>query len=362
MTDMGNLRSEYLALHEFIPAAKAAMTPEGWDYLIGGTETETTLARNRAALDALALRPRVLVDVSEINSRTEFLGKSCRLPVCLAPVGGLEVCDPEGAAAVAKGAGDFGVGTMLSSVSKRTKAEIRANTDNNAIFQLYVRGGEGFIEEHVEATIAEGLDAFCFTVDTAVYSRRERDIVRRFDKPWRQHVDQAAIDAQARLNWSDVARIRRAYDIPMVLKGIMTVEDARIAADHGVEVVYISNHGGRQLDHGLGCMDVLPEIRAAVGPDTQIMVDGGFSRGTDIVKAVALGADSVGLGRLHCYALAAAGAPGIVRMLEILENEVHSALGLVGAASFAELTPDHVHRGAPLVTRPHVHSAFPLLD
>lgn len=357
-----NLSNEFLALHEFIPAAKERMTPEGWDYLIGGTETETTLARNRAALDTLALRPRVLVDVAEIDKTADFLGKPCRLPVCLAPVGGLEVCDPEGSAAVARGAGDFGVPMMLSSVSKRSKAEIRANTDNSAIFQLYVRGGAGFIEEHVEASIAEGLDAFCFTVDTAVYSRRERDIVRRFDKPWRQHVDQAAIEAQARLNWTDVARIRKAYDIPLVLKGIMTVEDAKIAADHGVEVVYISNHGGRQLDHGLGCMDVLPEIRAAVGPDTKVMVDGGFSRGTDIVKAMALGAHCIGLGRLHCYALGAAGAPGIVRMLEILENEVHSAMGLVGVTSFAELTPDHVHRGAAMVTRPHVHSAFPLLD
>ena len=357
-----NLSTEYLALHEFIPAAKAVMTPEGWDYLIGGTETETTLARNRAALDSLALRPRVLVDVSSITSTADFLGKPCRLPVCLAPVGGLEVCDPEGAAAVATGAGDFGVPMMLSSVSKRSKTEIRTNTDNAAIFQLYVRGGEGYIEEHVEASLAKGLDAFCFTVDTAVYSRRERDIVRRFDKPWRQHIDQAAKDAQARLNWSDIARIRKAYDIPLILKGIMTVEDARIAADHGVDMVYISNHGGRQLDAGLGAMDVLPEIRAAIGPDTKIMVDGGFSRGTDIVKAIALGAHSVGLGRLHCYALAAAGAPGIVRMLEILEDEVHSALGLVGAASFADLTPEHVHQGAPLVTRPHVHSAFPLLD
>ncbi|MEM7745567.1 MAG: alpha-hydroxy acid oxidase [Pseudomonadota bacterium] len=357
-----DLASEFLALHEFIPAARAAMTDEGWDYLIGGTETETTLARNRAALDALALRPRVLVDVSKIDSAGEFLGKIVRLPVCLAPVGGLEVCDPDGALAVAQGAGGFGVPMMLSSVSRRTKEEIRAATASPALFQLYVRGGEGFIEDHVEASIEAGLDAFCFTVDTAVYSRRERDIVRRFDKPWRQHVDEAAVDAQARLSWSDVARIRKAYDVPLILKGIMTVEDARIAADHGVEVVYISNHGGRQLDHGLGCLDVLPEIRGALGSETRIMVDGGVSRGTDIVKAMALGADCVGLGRLYCYGLAAAGRAGIVRLLEILEDEVHSALGLVGVASFADLTPDHVRHGAPLVTRPHVHSAFPLLD
>ncbi|MEM0989277.1 MAG: alpha-hydroxy acid oxidase [Pseudomonadota bacterium] len=357
-----DLQSEFLTLHEFIPAAQAAMTDEGWDYLIGGTETETTLARNRAALDTVALRPRVLVDVSDIDSSADFLGQKVRLPVSLAPVGGLEVCDPEGAKAVAEGAGAFGVPMTLSSVSKRTKAEIRGATQAPAVFQLYVRGGDRYIEDHVEEAIEQGLDAFCFTVDTAVYSRRERDIVRRFDKPWRQHVDQAAVRAQASLSWADIARIRKAYDIPLILKGIMTVEDARIAADHGVEVVYISNHGGRQLDHGLGCLDVLPQIRAALGPKTKIMVDGGFSRGTDIVKAVALGAHSVGLGRLYCYGLAAAGPAGVVRLLEILENEVHSALGLVGVTSFAELTPDHVAAGAAMVTRPGVHSAFPLLD
>ena len=355
-----NLDSEFLALHEFIPAAKERMTPEGWDYLIGGTETETTVSRNRAALDAVALRPRVLVDVSRIDKTAEILGKRCRLPVVLAPVGGLEVCDPEGARAVAEGAGTFGVGMMLSSVSKRTKAEIRAATGAPAIFQLYVRGGDGFIERHVEESMAEGFDAFCFTVDTAVYSRRERDIVRRFDKPWRRHVDEAAVEAQARLNWSDIARIRKTYRVKLILKGVMTPEDARIAADHGVDVVYVSNHGGRQLDHGRGAVDVLPEVVAAAG-SAKVWVDGGFCRGTDLVKAIALGAEAVGLGRLYCYALAAAGPAGVVRLLEILEDEVHSALGLVGVTSLSELSPDYVSLGAPLVAAPGVHSAFPLL-
>lgn len=259
-------------------------------------------------------------------------------------------------------AGAFGVPTMMSSVSPRTKAEVRAATESSAIFQLYVRGGEGFIETHVEEAIEAGFDAFALTVDVAVYSRRERDIVRRFDKPWRRWVNPDSIRAQAALNWSDVARIKKAYDIPLIIKGIMTVEDARIAADHGCEVIYISNHGGRQLDHGLGAMDVLPEIAEAVGDRCRIMVDGGFSRGTDLVKAIALGAHSVGIGRLYCYALATAGPAGMVRLMEILEDEVHSALGLTGVSSFAELTPDHVHRGAALMAKPHVHSAFPLLE
>ncbi len=363
MTDTTDrdLASEFLAIHEFIPAAREACTPEGWDYLIGGTETETTVARNRAALDAIALRPRVLVDVSEIDTGATFLGKEVRLPICLAPVGGLESFHPDGALAVAEGAGTFGVPTMCSSVSPRTKDEVRGATKAPAIYQLYVRGAGRFIEDEIEAAIEAGMDAFALTVDVAVYSRRERDIVRRFDKPWRRFVNPDSIRAQAALNWADVARVRKAYDIPLIIKGIMTAQDAKIAADHGVDVVYVSNHGGRQLDHGLGAMDVLPDVVAAVQDQCKVMVDGGFCRGTDLVKALALGAHSVGIGRLYCYGLAAAGPLGIVRLLEILEAEAHSALGLTGVSKWSELTPDHVHRGAPLVATPGVHSAFPLL-
>jgi glycolate oxidase len=169
------------------------------------------------------------------------------------------------------------------------------------------------------------------------------------------------VRAQAALNWADVERVLKTCPMPLILKGIMTVEDARIAADLGVGAIYVSNHGGRQLDHGLGAMDVLPEIAEAIGGRAKVIVDGGFCRGTDLVKAMALGAHSVGLGRLYCYGLAAAGPAGVVRLLELLEEEVRSALGLVGVTRFAELTPDHVRRGAPLVAIPHVHSAFPLL-
>jgi len=360
-TPQSNLAQDFLANHEFIAAAREKLEPHMWEYLVGGTETETTLARNRAALDALALRPRVLVDVSEIDARTRLLGHDMRLPVILAPVGGLDYFDAEGAVAVARAAGEFGCAVMASSVTERGKAEVRAATAGPAMFQLYVRGFGRFIEDEVEAAIEAGFDAFCFTVDTAVYSRRERDIVRRFAKPWRRHVDDEAVKAQAALSWADIARIRKAYDIPLILKGIGTAEDAKIAVEHGVEVVYVSNHGGRQLDHGVGSADVLAEVVASIKGQATIVMDGGISRGTDIVKAMALGADAVGIGRLYCYGLAVAGTAGVVRVLEILENEVHSALGLTGAASFADLTLEHLALGARPVTGPRVHSAFPLL-
>ncbi len=357
-----NLETEFLTLHEFVAAAHARLDANGWDYLIGAAETETTAARNRQALDAIALRPRVLVDVSDVDTSRAFLGWTQRLPILLAPVGGLETFDPEGAVAAAKAAGEFGVPAMVSSVSQRTKAEVRAATAHQALFQLYVRGGGRFIEDHVEEAIVAGLDGFCLTVDTAHYSRRERDIVKRFAKPWRQGVDIPAQDHQKALSWADVARIRKAYDIPLILKGIATAEDARIAADHGVEVVYVSNHGGRQLDHGRGAMEALPEVVEAVGGKVTIVVDGGFYRGTDIVKAMAMGADVVGLGRLYCYGLAAAGPPGVVRLLEILEHEVQTAMGLLGVTRLGDLNADYLHHGAPPVAASSVLSAFPLLD
>jgi glycolate oxidase len=357
----GNLREEFLTLHEFVAAARARLDANGWSYLVGGTETETTLRRNRLALDSIALRPRVLRDVSQIDASAEFLGKPVRLPVLLAPVGGLELFHPDAALAVARAAGEFGVPMMLSSVSPRSKAEIRAATQAPLAFQLYVRGGGRFIENEVEQTIDAGMEAFCLTVDTAHYSRRERDIAQRFTKPWRAEVDAEARRAQAALSWADVARIRRAFDIPLILKGIMAPEDARIAVDHGVDVVYVSNHGGRQLDHGLGAIEALPAIAEAVDGRARLFVDGGICRGTDIVKALALGAEAVGIGRLYCYALAAAGAPGIVRMLEILEEELTIALGLLGVTRLSRLGPGYVQPGAPAVNDPGPFSAFPLL-
>jgi len=357
-----DLATEFLTLHEFAAAALARLDDNGWEYLTGGTETETTVRRNRHALDTIALRPRVLRDVSRVDCTTTLFGKPARLPVLLAPVGGLETCDPDGAVAVARGAGAFGVPMMLSSVSKRSKQETRAATASPVLFQLYVRGGGRFIEDHVEAAIEAGLGAFCFTVDSAHYSRRERDLAKRFAKPWRAGVDAEARHFQAALRWADIDRIRKAYRIPLMLKGIMTAEDARIAVDHGIDAIYVSNHGGRQLDHGLGTMDVLPEIVGAAAARAKVIVDGGFSRGTDIVKALALGADGVGLGRLHCYALAAAGAEGIVRMLEILEEEVRTAMALLGVANVASIEASCVQRGAPCVSAPSVLSAFPLLE
>jgi len=350
----------FLTLHEFVKEAKSRLSPGNWDYLIGATETETTLMRNRMALDSVAFRPRVLRDVSKIDVSGRFLGRRIALPVMLAPVGGLENFDPEGGAPAARAAAAGGVPIMVSSVSMPgLEPMAQAAASGIKVFQLYVRGDAAWIDETVKRTVDAGYDAFCLTVDTAIYSRRERDIAKRFVKPWRQRA--TGQHFQAALNWDDVKRFKDRHSIPLVLKGIATAEDAVLACEHGVEVVYVSNHGGRQLDHGRGALDVLPEVVKAVQGRAKVWIDGGFSRGSDVVKAIAMGAELVGLGRLYCYALAAASEAGVARMLQILETEIHEVLGLLGVTGFGELDGSYLHPAPPVVL-PHVHSAFPLTN
>ena len=260
----------------------------------------------------------------------------------IAPVGALEIFDPGSGAAVARGAGRFGAAHMLSSVSEPgLEKTAQAAPDALRMYQLYVRGDDAFVEDVVSRSIANGYSAFCLTVDTAHYSRRERDIAKRYVRESR--IRATGGDFQKGLEWRTVKLIKDKYKIPLVIKGIATAEDATIALDHGVDWIYVSNHGGRQLDHGRGAMHVLPEIVDAVAGRAKIMVDGSFCRGTDIVKAIASGADLVGIGRLQCWALAAAGEEGIVRMLELLEDEVIRCLGLLGVTSFAELDKSYLH-------------------
>jgi len=350
---------DFQTLHEFVTAAKRKLPANIWDYLIGATETETTMRRNRLALDTVALRPRVLRDVSAVDTRGTFFGKTSRLPVMLAPVGSLESFHPGGAAEAGRAASAFGVPIIVSSVTHPGLEESAAAAAGRKIFQLYVRGDDAWVNDIVRRAIDAGYEQFCFTVDTASYSRRERDIAKRFVKPWRAAA--TGVEFQAALSWDNIKRFKDKWSIPLMLKGIGTAEDAALAVQHGVDTIYVSNHGGRQLDHGRGSLDVLVEVVEAVGGRASVVMDGGINRGTDVVKAIALGADAVAIGRLYCYALAANGAAGVVAMLELLETEVAIALALLGVNRLADLNRSHLHVGAPSVTAPHVHSAFPLL-
>jgi len=353
-------RNEFLNLHEIVAKARQNLNQNAWDYIVGGVESETTLRRNRMALDSMAFRPRVLRDVSKVDASTEILGRKLRLPIVLCPVGTLESFHPEGAAPVVKGAGEFGVAHMLSSVcDPGLEGVAKAAPDALRMFQLYVRGDAAWVDDYVERAIANKYSAFALTVDTAHYSRRERDIAKRHITGGRRRA--SGREFQEALDWRTVERIKSKFKIPLAIKGIATAEDTRIALDHGVEFIFVSNHGGRQLDHGRGSYDVLPEVVEAVAGRAKIIVDGGFYRGSDIVKAIAAGAHLVGLGRMQCYGLAAAGQAGVVRMLELMEDEVIRSLGLLGATSFGKLDASYLHPAAP-TNQPHVFSAFPHLE
>ena len=358
--ELGASNEPFQNLHELVRKARANLNQNAWDYIVGAAETETTMRRNRMALDEIAFRPRVLRDVSRVDASVERFGRRLRLPVMMAPVGALEIFDPAAAAAVTRAAGKFGAAHMLSSVSEPGLEKVaEAAPDALRVYQLYVRGDDAFVEDCANRAVANGYTAFCLTVDTAHYSRRERDIAKRYVRQSRMRATGG--DYQKALSWRTVKLIKDKYRIPLIIKGIATAEDANLALDHGVDWIYVSNHGGRQLDHGRGAMHVLPEIVEAVKGRARIMVDGAFCRGSDVVKAIALGADIVGIGRLQCWALAAAGETGVLRMLELLEDEVIRTLGLLGLTSFAELDQSYLH-AATATNAPSVFSAFPLLD
>src|SRR5262245_20891915 len=346
-------------LHRLVAKARQNLDQDDLDFIVGGVETETTLRRNRMALDTIAFRPRVLRDVSNVDASTTLFGRKLLLPVMFAPVGSLESFHAAGAESVVRGAEEFGCAHMLSSVCEPGLEDLaKAAPDALRLYQLYVRGDAAWVDDHVERAIACGYSGFALTIDTAHYSRRERDIAKRFVTAGRRRVQNRV--AQASLDWRTVERIKGKFKIPLILKGIATAEDARIAVEHGVDWVYVSNHGGRQLDHGRGSLDVLPEVVDAVAGRAKVLVDGSICRGSDIVKAIATGADLVGIGRMQCYALSCGGEAGIVRLLELLEDEVQRSLGLLGAPSFAHLNRSYLHAAAP-ANVPHVLSAFPLL-
>jgi glycolate oxidase len=354
------VRDSFRNLHEFVAVARAKLDRNYWDYLIGGAETETTVRRNRLALDSLALRPRVLRDVNATDTSSIFLGRKLTIPVALAPIGSIERFDPLACLAVANAAGAFGCPMFQSSVAKPDIEETGKEIPGGLkIFQLYVRGDHAWVEAFLDRAVAAGFGALCLTVDTHHYSRRERDISKRFQAASVREPNASRF--QKALDWKQVDKVKARYKLPVIIKGIATAEDARLALEHGVDVIYVSNHGGRQLDHGLGAIDVLPEIVDVARGKAEIIIDGGFCRGTDVLKAIALGADMVCVGRLYAFGMAAAGRDGIYRVLEILQDEMVRDMGLLGVNRLDELDPSYI-RAAPPVRPAHVLSAFPFVD
>jgi isopentenyl diphosphate isomerase/L-lactate dehydrogenase-like FMN-dependent dehydrogenase len=341
---------------EIIHAAQQKLDPTVWDYVTGGAETETSIRRNREAIEALAFRARILRNVVQIDTATTLLGTALRIPYILAPVGGLQGLTADGAASQVRAACAFGTLPVVSSVSLPALEESAAAAAGDKWFQLYIRGDLEWIKAILERVRASGFRALVITVDTAIYGNRERQKLQRFVPQGRR--DAGGEDFQAALDWEMLDRIRAVAGMPIIVKGIQTAEDAELALEHGVAVVWVSNHGGRQLDHAVGTLDVLPEVVAAVRGRAPVIVDGGFMRGTDILKAIALGATAVATGRMHAWALGAGGEPALARMLEIVEYELRTAMGLLGVTSLAQIDASYIRRADASIGR----GAFPLLE
>jgi len=357
---------EYPTIHEIVKAARNNLSQGVWDYVVGGTDSETTLRRNRMALDSIAFRPRVMRDVSKRTAKASFMGRDLRMPVLLAPIGTIQMVHEGGATVSAKASEIFNVMHMVSSRCGPGLEETAASADNHRIFQLYVRGDHAWQDDHVKRAMDNGYFAFAVTVDLDLYTRRERDHANRFFHRTRQQALQdPEADArtkafQAAWNWDDVKRFKDKFDMPLILKGIGCVEDAVTAVEHGVDAIYVTNHGGRGLDAGRGSIEVLPEVVAAVGCKAKVIYDGSVTRGSDIVKAMILGADAVGVGRLQCMGMAAAGVPGVLRVLELLEEEVLICFGLMGVNSWDELDKSYICKAEP-VTEPQLFSQHPMI-
>jgi isopentenyl diphosphate isomerase/L-lactate dehydrogenase-like FMN-dependent dehydrogenase len=345
-------------MHAIVDAARARLDAEVWDYVAGGTETETTARRNRFGIDSLALRPRVLRDVSDIDPRASLLGHALRIPVLLAPLGGVELLTPEGGVAAARAAERCGLMAVASSVAEPSLEQVAAASAAPKVAQLYIRGDAAWADAVIDRVTAAGYAAITLTVDTAYYSHRERQMRTDWIPPSHRDV-LADMSWQARLDWDWLDRMRERTTLPFVLKGIQTAQDAEIALEHGIEAIWVSNHGGRQLDHGQATVDTLREVVDVVGGRAEIIVDGGFMRGTDVLKAVALGADAVALGRFQAIALAAGGEPVLVRALELLEAEIRTSMGLLGVSRLQELDASFISRAAAMPAASSLLAAFP---
>lgn len=351
-----------------------------FDYLDGGAEGEVTLRANRRAFDAVTFRPRHAVALPECDLRSTVLGAELSFPVLLAPVGYSRLMHPGGERAAARAAGAAGGGYVLSTISGHKLEDVKKSSSGPMWYQLYLVGGRDVAEAAIERARVAGFSALVVTIDTAVAGMRERDVrngmtellsanlfaktpflPQLFSHPrWLTAflldggipklpnvlvpgegpmglMDVTTALARAAVAWEDLKWMRNAWRGPIVIKGVLTGDDARRAVDEGAAAVVVSNHGGRQLDCVPASLSVLPEVVAAVNGQAEVLIDGGIRRGGDVIKAICLGARAVLVGRAYAYGLAAAGEAGVARALEILRVDMERTLKLLGCASLATL-------------------------
>jgi isopentenyl diphosphate isomerase/L-lactate dehydrogenase-like FMN-dependent dehydrogenase len=365
--------------------AKRRLPRAVFDYIDGGADREITLRDNCAAFDEVIFRPCCAVPVAGCDAGTTVLGTRMSMPLLLAPVGSSRMFYPRGEEVAARAAGEAGLVYILSTLSGCRLEDVKQATSGPAWYQLYLLGGREVAEATIARARAAGYGALVVTIDTAVAGFRERDArngvkelltrnpftmlpyVWQFAARPRwlmaflrdgglmdfpnvvlpgtgpmAYADVGTALEQSTVTWEDLRWIREAWGGSIVAKGVHTAEDARLAVDHGAEAIVVSNHGGRQLDGVHATLRMLPEVVAAVGDRTEVLLDGGIRRGSDIAKAVALGAKAVLAGRAYAYGLGAAGGPGVARAIDILRTDFVRTLKLLGCRSVAELNRSHV--------------------
>jgi len=350
-----------LSVADYERLAEERLEPGPWAYLAGGSGAEWTLRENRVAFERWTLRPRVLCDVSEISTATAVLGRQLELPIVVAPVAYQALYHPDGECATARAAAAAGAGMAVSTFTTRTHEEIAAAAPGLTQWcQLYVFQDRGVTREHLAGAADAGCTAVVLTVDTPRLAQRERDLRVGFEIPSelplpyaraaigdapQNPADQFAL-LDPSVSWRDLEWIAGDGRLPVVLKGILTAEDAELAVEHGAAAIVVSNHGGRQLDGVPATLEALPEVVEAVEGRVEVYLDGGIRRGTDVAKALALGARAVLAGRAPLFGLAAAGEDGVRHVLEILRDELTLTLCLLGCRSPDQLTRSHVRRSA----------------
>jgi L-lactate dehydrogenase (cytochrome) len=371
-------------VHDLRRLARRRLPRGVFDYIDGGAEDEHTMAENSAGFRRIGFHPRVLQGVGAPDPSTTLLGRPLPMPLVLAPTGFTRIADPQGELAVARAAARAGIPYTLSTLGTRSIEEVADVSGGRKWFQLYMFRDRGLCEEMVKRAAAAGYEALVFTVDLTVHGRRERDVRRGFELPpklgldtlldgaihpgWTWHFARSepirfanvagshvgdgstaitlgeymASQMDPGLTWRDVEWLRSIWDGPIVLKGIQTVADAEIAADEGIEAIALSNHGGRQLDSAPAIVDLVAPVADAVGDRTEIICDGGVRRGSDIVKAVALGARACMAGRAYLYGLGAAGERGVDHVLQMFDADLRRIMALIGVHDIEHLTRDFV--------------------
>ncbi len=337
--------NEHLNIGELLAAAAAKVEPAVWCYFEGGAGDEVTLEENVAAFRRWQLRPRMLVDVGDVQLETTLLGTPVSLPLGVAPFALQRLLDPEAERATAHAAAAAGALMTVPTLTSFRHAELAEASDGPRWLQLYVQRDRGRTLDQLAEARAAGYGAVVLTVDLPLVGRRERDLRLGFAVPPELPAHYGTLlDVDPTVTWTDLEWIRSATGLPLVLKGIVTSEDTVLAVEHGVDAVWVSNHGGRQLDGVAASIDALPEVVEAAGGDCEVYVDGGFRRGADVVKALALGARAAFVARPVAAGLAVGGEQGVARVLELFHDEIGLALGLLGCTRPDEVARGHIQR------------------